>query len=313
MTDADQRKPVSLAVIILTYNEERHLPRAIESILSIASEIYVIDSLSTDATVEIARSYGAHVLQHPFEYQAKQFAWALANAPITTDWVMRLDADEVVETNLAEEILSRLPNLPAEITGVNLNRKTIFAGRFIRHGGRYPLLLLRVWRRGKAEVEDRWMDEHMCLLEGKTTTFRGGFADHNLFGLTAFTEKHNRYASREALEALNQRLHLFEGEKELSPRSASRQAMVKRFLKQEIYNKIPYEASSLLYLVYRYIFCLGFLDGREGFAYHVLQGFWYRFLVGAKLQELNAATRNVLNREELRSEILRITRQQIKT
>ena len=79
---------------------------------------------------------------------------------------MRLDADEIIEADLAEEIISKLPTLPADVTGINLNRKTIFQGRFIRWGGRYPLTLLRIWRRGKARIEGRWMDEHMYLTEG---------------------------------------------------------------------------------------------------------------------------------------------------
>src|SRR5580698_4787545 len=146
---------------------------------------------------------GAAVVQHHFQNYAKQFQWALTNLPIKTEWVMRLDADEIVDPDLAEEISSTLPKLPAEITGVSLNRKTIFQGKFIRHGGRYPLTLLRIWRRGMAQIEDRWMDEHMYLTNGRSVTFRGGFADHNLFDLTAFTEKHNRYATREALDVLN--------------------------------------------------------------------------------------------------------------
>jgi len=200
----------NIAVIILTYNESRHLPRALGSISGFAREIFVIDSFSTDDTVDIAAFSGAVVLQHKFQCQAQQFNWALNNAPITSDWVMRLDADEVIEADLAQEIITRLPQLPIEITGINLNRKTIFQEKFIRYGGRYPLKMLRIWRLGKARVEDRWMDEHLYLTEGSAVTFKGGFADHNLYDLTSFTEKHNKYASREALDVLNGRLHLFE-------------------------------------------------------------------------------------------------------
>ena len=143
----------SIAIVILTYNESVHLPRALKHISGFAKEIFVIDSFSSDDTVALARANGAQVLQHPFQNQAKQFEWALQNAPITTEWVMRLDADEIVEADLAEEIAAKLPELPAEVTGINLNRKTIFQGKWIRHGGRYPLTLLRIWRRGKARIE----------------------------------------------------------------------------------------------------------------------------------------------------------------
>jgi len=304
-------KRANIAVVILTYNESLHLPRALDHIASFAQEIFVIDSYSTDGTVELARSRGAQVLQHPFQNYAKQFEWAIDNAPITAEWVMRLDADEIIEADLAEEIVAKLPQLPPDITGVNLNRKTIFQGRFIRHGGRYPLTLLRIWRRGKARIESRWMDEHMYLTDGRAVTFKGGFADHNLFDLTFFTDKHNKYASREALDVLNQRLHLFEPQLELTAQSTARQARMKRFFKESIYNRIPFELSALAYFFFRYVVQLGFLDGRQGFVYHVLQGFWYRFLVGAKVRELEAAVRNSSSDEEMRREIARLTRQQL--
>jgi glycosyltransferase involved in cell wall biosynthesis len=116
-------------------------------------KIFVIDSFSKDATVDLAKGGGAQVLQHLFQNNACQFEWALDNAPITSEWVMRLDADEIIEADLAAEITAKLPTLPEDVTGVNLNRKTIFQNRFIRFGGRYPLTLLRIWRRGKAALK----------------------------------------------------------------------------------------------------------------------------------------------------------------
>ena len=300
-----------IAVIILTYNESMHLPRALEHVKGFAWEIFVVDSFSTDNTVELAKAGGADVLQHPFQYQAQQFTWALEHAPITSDWVMRLDADEIIESDLAEEIVTKLPVLSPEITGINLNRKTIFQGRFIRHGGRYPLTLLRIWRRGKARIEDRWMDEHMYLTEGRAITLNGGFADHNLNDLTSFTAKHNGYASREALDVLNRRLHLFDPQVELTRESTAKQAKIKRFFKESVYNRLPFEISAFLYFIFRYVVQLGFLDGREGLIYHVLQGFWYRFLVGAKLRELEHAAEKATSDEEMRSVIARLSRQRL--
>jgi glycosyltransferase involved in cell wall biosynthesis len=298
---------VSIAIVILTYNESMHLARAIDHVSGFAKEIFVVDSYSTDATVELARERGVPVFQNQFQNHAKQFAWALAHLPITADWVMRLDADEIVEADLAEEIVGELTRLPRDVTGILLNRKTIFQGRFIRHGGRYPLTLLRIWRRGKARIEDRWMDEHIYLTEGRSTTFRGGFSDQSLIDLTAFTSKHNQYASREALDVLNQRFHLFDQQAKLTEVSAARQAKFKRLMKESIYNRLPYEISAAAYFLYRYIFQMGFLDGRQGLVYHVLQGFWYRFLVGAKVRELETALRNAASEDELRSEIARLT------
>jgi len=303
----------NIAVIILTYNEMLHLPRALQHIESFAREVFVVDSYSTDGTVEFARTHGATVLQHPFENQARQFQWALDNAPVTTDWVMRLDADEVVEADLASEIVESLPLLTPDVAGVNLHRKTIFQGKFIRWGGRYPLTMLRIWRRGKARIEDRWMDEHIYLTEGRPVSFRGGFADRNLEDLTHFTEKHNQYASREALDVLNRRLRLFDEQPGLTAETTSRQAGIKRFLKESVYNRIPFEISALAYFLFRYVARLGFLDGRRGLIYHVLQGFWYRFLVGAKLRELEAAVRGCSTREEVMREVSRLTRRKVGT
>jgi len=302
---------LSLAIIILSYNEILHLGRALDSLAATGAKIYVVDSGSTDGTVELAKERGAEVFSHPFENYARQFQWALDNLPIEADWVMRLDADEILEADLVAEIMQRLPELPASVTGVSLNRKTIFQGKWIHHGGRYPLWMLRIWRRGKARIEDRWMDEHMYVTEGETVSFRGGFADWNLNDLTYFTEKHNHYASREALDVLNRRYQIFELAEDLTETSTAGQARIKRFLKEKIYNRIPFELSTLAYFLLRYVIQLGFLDGREAFTYHVLQGFWYRFLVGAKLREMEALRLNCQSREELIERLEKLTRKKI--
>jgi glycosyltransferase involved in cell wall biosynthesis len=277
---------MTLSVVILTYNEVGHIARALASVASIASEIFVIDSGSTDDTAALARAAGAEVLTHPFVNQAQQFQWALDNAPITADWVMRLDADEMIEPDLATTIAARLDGLPAGVNGVNLKRKHVFMGRWIKHGGRYPLTLLRIWRRGKARIEQRWMDEHMLLTEGATVTFEGGFSDVNLNDLTFFTDKHNKYATREAVDVLNQKYGLFARDEALDTRATSAAASGKRWLKEGFYNRLPFWVGPLGYFLYRYIIQLGFLDGREGLIYHGLQGGWYRFLVAAKIVEL---------------------------
>lgn len=276
---------MTLAVVILTHNEERHIARAIASVQGVATQVFLIDSGSTDRTIEIAEAAGAQVLRNPWTNYAQQFQWGLDNAPITADWVMRLDADEVIEPDLAATIAARLSTLPAAVTGVNLKRKHVFMGRWIRHGGRYPLTLLRIWRRGKARIEQRWMDEHMLLTEGGSVVFEGGFSDINLNDLAFFTDKHNRYAAREAVDILNQRYDLFPTDAAESV-GASAQAAQKRGVKERIYNRLPFGVGPVLYFIYRYFIQLGFLDGREGAIYHGLQGLWYRFLVDAKVEEL---------------------------
>jgi len=297
----------NLAVVILTHNEAIHIGRALDSVKDIATEIFVIDSGSTDETASIVNDRGACLLNHPFVNYAQQFQWALANAPITASWVMRLDADEIIEPDLATEIINNLSNLSADVVGVNLNRKHIFMDRWVRHGGRYPLVLLRIWRNGQGRIEDRWMDEHMVVWGGKTVNFKGGFSDWNLNDLSFFTQKHNKYATREAIDVLNQRLDLFPRDDSLNTESASLQASVKRWIKEKVYNRLPFTVSSTLYFFWRYIFQLGFLDGRSGLVYHFLQGWWYRFLVGAKLMELEKAISHLSEKQEILRELTRLT------
>jgi len=298
---------MSITAIILTFNESAHIGRAIRSINGFVDQICVIDSGSNDGTTDIARQLGAEIHTHAFVNQAKQFQWALDNVEMKGDWVLRLDADEIIESDLAKEIAEKLPLLCADVTGINLKRKHIFMDRWVRHGGRYPLLMLRVFRRGKGRVEDRWMDEHITVTDGRTVTFEGGFADHNLNDLTYFTDKHNKYATREAIEVLNHRLQLFTRDETLNSGSASFQASFKRWAKERVYNRIPFTLSVTLYFLWRYIFQLGFLDGRSGLVYHFLQGYWYRFLVGAKLMELECAIAHLSDKVEICAELSRLT------
>jgi glycosyltransferase involved in cell wall biosynthesis len=289
----------SLAVIILTLNEERHLERAIRSVAPIATEIVVVDSYSSDKTVEIARSLGARVDQHKFVNHAEQFQWAMEHIPLTSSWVLRLDADEYLTPELRDEIATKLPTLDANITGVIINRRHIFLGRFIRYGGRYPLAVLRLWRKGTARIEQRWMDEHLVLLRGYAVNFEQDFCDDNLSGVTAFIEKHNGYATREAIDVLNRRYKFLPRDTALVERPWQKGTSVKRLLKERIYNHLPFATGPVLYFLYRYFIQLGFLDGREGFAYHFLQGFWYRVLVSVKVMEYELAIAGLQSKQQI--------------
>ncbi|MCR9295234.1 MAG: glycosyltransferase family 2 protein [bacterium] len=297
----------NLSIIVLVRNEELHLSRALECVAGIASQVFVVDSYSSDNTVAIAEAAGAEVLENRFVNYAAQFQWGLDNAPIESDWIMRLDADEIIEPDLQREIFERLPLLPDDVVGVNLKRKHIFMDRWVKHGGRYPLVLLRIWRRGHGRIEQRWMDEHMVVWGGRTVTFDGGFADHNLKDLSFFIHKHDWYATREAVDVLNQRLNLFPRDEGVTSNNSSFQASAKRFIKERIYNRIPFTLSSTAYFLYRYIFQLGFLDGRSGLVYHFLQGYWYRFLVGAKVMELEKAIEGIEDKQEIVAKLAELT------
>lgn len=306
-TETMHRPLVGLSVVILTFNEELHLERALASVAELTKEIFVIDSFSSDRTLEIAREHGATVLQNKFVNQAQQFQWALDNAPITGEWILRLDADEIIEPDLVAEITHKIPDLPADVVGINLKRKHIFMDRWVKHGGRYPLVMLRIWRKGHGRIENRWMDEHVVIWGGRTVTFDGGFADHNLNDLTFFTEKHNKYATREAIEILNYRLNFSARDHSITAQSTSLQTATKFFIKEHIYNRIPFTVSAPLYFLWRYVFQLGFLDGRSGLVYHFLQGYWYRFLVGSKVMELERAISHLSDKHQIAAELSRLT------
>jgi glycosyltransferase involved in cell wall biosynthesis len=278
-----------LGVLILTFNEARHIERSIASVRDIAREIVVVDGFSTDGTAELAAAAGARVLRHKFENYSRQFQWGLDHGGIATEWIMRLDADEIIEADLAREIAARLPTMEADVAGINFDRKHVFMGRWIRHGGRYPLTLLRLWRRRQGRIEDRWMDEHIVIWGGRTIKLAGGFADVSLHDLTFFTDKHNKYATREATDVLVRKYGLATLDEAVTTDATSRQASLKRWIKERVYNRLPFWAGPTGYFLYRYFGQLGFLDGRPGLIYHFLQGFWYRFLVAAKVVELDGA------------------------
>lgn len=278
-----------LTVVILTRDEERHIGRAIASVAGIASRVFVADSGSTDRTVEIAQGLGAEVRFNPWRNYATQFNWALDQLPEGTGWVLRLDADEVVSPALAAGIAALLPGLGPETEGVVMGRRMAFLGRVIRHGGLFPVRVLRVFRHGKGRCENRWMDEHI-IVPGKVVDVAGELLDDNLNSLTWWTAKHNAYASREVVDILNFELGFMA--QDTGAALGKSQAGAKRWLKEKVYARLPGGLRAFAYFLYRYLLRGGFLDGREGLAFHVLQGFWYRFLVDAKLAEIRKRIRN---------------------
>lgn len=276
---------MKVAAIVLTLNESLHLQRCIKSLRGVVDNILVADSFSSDETVDIAEDHGARVLQHPFVNQAQQFNWALTQLDPDTDWVLRIDADEYLTPQLAEKIREGLSRIDNEIDGVFVDRRMTFQGRLIRHGGVFPVQVLRLFRYGRGECENRWMDEHIKVA-GRTMRFRGELIDDNLNSLTWWTDKHNSYASREAVDLLNLEYGFMPHDSVASFRGGS-QAGFKRWLKELVYARLPGGFRAFSYFLYRYFIRFGFLDGRAGFAFHFLQGFWYRYLVDAKLAEVN--------------------------
>ena len=275
---------MKLVAIILAYNEEKHLSRCIASLKNIATEVVLVDCFSTDATLGIARENGARVIQHRWVNYASQFNWGLTQIDEDTDWVLRIDADEYLTPDLVAQIHSRLPGLQQEIDGVYCDRRMTFQGRLIRHGGVFPIRVLRLFRYGRGKCENRWMDEHIKI-SGPTVDFEGGLIDDNLNSLTWWTEKHNKYASREAVDLLNLEYGFMPHDTVAQVRGGS-QAGLKRWFKERVYANLPGGFRAFVYFFYRYVIRLGFLDGQSGTSFHFLQGFWYRYLVDAKIAEV---------------------------
>lgn len=266
----------ALTVIILTRDEARHIRRAIASVKDIATRIVVVDSGSTDDTVALAQAAGAEVLHNRWVNHATQFNWAVDQIGNDGGWIMRLDADEVVTPDLAAEIVCGLP----DVAGIFVRRRIHFLGQPVRYGGVFPIRVLRLFRHGAGRCEDRWMDEHI-LVDGATAALRGEIIDDNQNSLDWWIAKHNAYASREVIDVLNRTHRFLPG-----ALPAAGQVGVKRWVKDNIYAQLPGGMRAGAYFLYRYVLRFGFLDGRQARSFHVLQGFWYRYLVDAKLQEV---------------------------
>lgn len=275
------KAPVS--VILLTYNEELHIERCLKS-CEFASEVILVDSYSTDCTLEIAKRFNAKIYQHSWENYAKQFNWALETLPLSQPWIMRLDADEIVTPELSDELGRILLALPADVTGLYVKRRVYFLGRWIRHGGYYPTWLLRIWRSGKAKIEERWMDEHVVLFEGRALKLKNDIEEKNRKSLSWWLDKHKGYALREVKDLLNiSKGNQSEGN--IKPALLGSQEVQKRWVKEKLYIRMPSFLRAFAYFLYRYFMRLGFLDGKEGLIFHFLQGCWYRFYVDALIYE----------------------------
>ena len=275
----------SIAVIILTLNEEIHIERCIRSAKAVTDEIIVVDSFSTDHTCEKARELGAVVYQHQFVNYAKQFNWALANCEIKAQWIWRLDADEYIEAPLAEKALQTLETISEDVNGIFVNKKIVFMGKPLLHGGWYPVQLLKIIRKGFGACEDKWMDEHLVIFSGKTISIDADQTDDNLKDLTEWSHKHVDYATREAIDTLLTEYNLLHSKDLVEPKFWGTHTERKRWLKMK-YAKTPLFVRPFVNFFIRYILKAGFLDGKRGFIWHFMQGYWYRMLVDCKIFEL---------------------------
>ena len=277
---------VPLAVLVIVRNEEKNIESCLRSV-AWASEVLVVDSLSDDRTVEIARALGAQTFTHPFVGYAKQRNWALENLPFSNEWVLMLDADEQVPAALASELAEIVRAGGNGHAGFYIKRRLVFLGRWLRSGGLYPTWILRLFKRQCVRFEDRPLNEH-AILSGSPGYLESPFDHCDNRPLEDWIAKHNRYSELEADEYLQEKLR--GGYAAAIPsRWWGGQAEQKRWIKLRIWNRLPLLLRPFLLFSRNYLLKGGFLDGQPGFIYHVLWSFWYPFLVSSKLIEKHSA------------------------
>lgn len=269
------------SIVILTYNSELSISGTLQSVAGLSGDIHIVDSFSADRTLEIARDYGASIVQHPFENYGAQRNWAIESLPLAHPWQLHLDADE----RLSPELLNEIDAIPEDspVSGYFLPRMMTFLGRPIRHGGMYPTWHMRLFRTGVGRCESRRYDQHFYVTEGQTAQLKGIMIDDLRMPLTEWTVRHNRWSDAEVDE-----LAAAQNEGRVPGKLAGNPVERKRYLRG-LYNRTPLFVRPFALFFYRYFLRLGFLDGAEGFIFYVLQTFWFRFLVDAKIYERRSA------------------------
>lgn len=272
--------------IILSYNDELHLSRLFDSVKGLESDIYVLDSGSTDRTLEICKDYEVEVSYHPFENHPKQWHVALHRFPINTPWVIALDADQIVSDALYQQLKNFNSTLYEHVNGIYFNRKNFYKGKWIRHGGYFPFYMLKMFRLkyGVSDLNENM--DHRFLITGKTIIWKQAYLlEENLkeSKVSFWIEKHNRYSDQLALEEVERMRKL--RTQIIKPRFWGSPNERKAYMKR-LWWKLPRYLRPALYFSYRMTFQLGLLDGKTGIIFHFLQAFWFRLIVDVKIEEL---------------------------
>ncbi|MCU0417257.1 MAG: glycosyltransferase family 2 protein [Cytophagaceae bacterium] len=273
----------SLTIILLTYNEESNIPDLITNLQSIQAPVFVVDSYSTDATISLIEQQGWKYVQHPFENYSKQRNWAQTNNPYSTEWVLHLDADERLTPELVQWLTTEFNPKDDSVDGYMFGRRAIFMGQWIKSHFNYHL---RLYRTAKGKCEDKAYDQHF-MVNGLSKVIKGKHMTSKVCDtIDEFILKHNKWALLEAKDIV---LQSAVGEVQSSIKGTPIEKT--RWLKNNFFHKMPLFLRAFLYFLYRYFLKLGFLDGTRGFIFHVLQAFWFRFLVDAKVYEMKTSSK----------------------
>ncbi|WP_231461780.1 glycosyltransferase family 2 protein [Pedobacter sp. Leaf132] len=284
----------NFSFIILTFNEEIHLPRLLNSIIALGAQIYILDSGSTDNTVQIANDYKAEVKTNAFNNHPQQWDFALKNFEITTPWIIGLDADQIVSEALFQQLKDFRNENYEGINGIYFNRKNYFQGKWIRFGGYYPFYLLKMFRTGIGYSDLNENMDHRFIASGKTIVWKKGYLlEDNLkeHDLSFWLKKHERYSDLIAIEEAERMQNI---RNQTSKPSLFGNPDEKRAWLKNIWWRLPLGFRPYLYFCYRILFKLGFLDGISGIRFHYLQGFWFRAKVDKKIKAIkNPVFKNI--------------------
>lgn len=272
----------SVSVIILTYNEEVNIKPCLESAKDLTDEIFIVDSFSTDKTLDIARESTDKIYQNAWVHWAHQRNWALANLPISHDWVFFLDADEYFTPELREEIAFTLASPNQSFDGYLVKREFYFLGRWLKHGGYNKDFILRFFKKDKAQSIGRGAREYVTI-QGQVGRLKSSMLHEDHKDLGAWIQRQNGKATLEAQEILDKRSLLSESDL-FRDRKVEHSSRI--MLHEKIWPRLPLLIRPFIKFCYHYILRLGILDGKEGFIYWFLMGLWYPLLVDAKYLEL---------------------------
>lgn len=255
---------IPLSVIILTFNEEANLAAAIDSVVDWVGEVFVVDSFSTDRTVDVALSYedrGVRVVQHAFQNYAAQWNWALTQLPVRQPWILKIDADERANEEFRQEVSKAIGESERDEVAYIVHWRMVFMDRWLRWGGWYPNGNIRLWRTGKGRFGNKDVNEHL-LVDGLVGIIRSPIDHFDYKSLGHWLDRHNRYSAMEAKCSISGNVT-----GDTVPKFFGRPEQRRMWLRK-VYSRLPFR--SFLYFLYRYILRLGFLDGKAGFRFAFL-------------------------------------------
>lgn len=275
-----------VAAIVLCFNERENIRHCLESVKGWA-DIFVVDSGSTDGTQAVCAEYTANIVEHPYASHALQWQWSLDNLTLANDWILALDADFVVTPELRHQIECDLERLPSNVGGVFVRHRYVFGGGPIRFGGTKQFWL-RLIRRGRAQPDPSDLVDFRFVVDGETRQWSGAVIEYNRYDddISVWTKKQDKFSLRLAVEEeMRRRGHIgWQGQPALLGNPDQ------KFMRlRDWWGRCPLFLRPVAYFVYRYFLMFGCLDGRPGFLYHVLQGFWLRLMVDWKIMQIRGA------------------------